>query len=232
MNRLASLFVLVGLSAVTALLLAGCAAREAVHPLSSYIVPDFSNRSVKVIAFMPLVDREASEAASPTVLPLIEARASQKAAYVFLSQEEIAGRAMKTGRKDEYDRLVLNWKNEKELGKEDVVSLGKAVVADAFLFGEVSLWNKAWVARNTEGTSQTQVGIKLMLVSATTGEKLWEASDEQTLKSAYYNPESGIGTYVDKGGMVRSSSTGGVPDPPPYEEVAKRVLDALFRVFP
>lgn len=232
MNRLSSLLVLVGLSAVAALLLSGCAAQEAVHPLSSYVVQDFGNRGIKNIAFMPLAERGGTQAASPIVLPLIEARTFQKTAYIFLSQEEVAGRAMRTGLKEQYDRLVLNWKKGSELGKDDIVSLGKGVAAEAFLFGEVSLWNKEWIQANVEGTSQTQVGIKLMLVSATTGEKLWEASDEQMSKSARYSPQSGIGTYVDEAGMVRQSSTSGVPDPPPFEEVTVRVLDALFRVFP
>ena len=232
MNKFASVFVLVGLSAVTALLLAGCAAREAIHPLSSYVVPDFGSRDVKTIALMPMADRGGAQAASPAVLPLLEARVLQKTAYLFLSQEEVAGRAMRTGQKDRYDRLVVNWAKEGQVGKDDVISLGKGVAVEAFLFGEVLLWNKEWIAPNAEGTSQTQVGIKLVLFSATTGEKLWEASDEQTLKSAYYSPQSGIGTHVDKGGMVRQSSTGGVPEPPPYDEVAGRVLDALFRVFP
>lgn len=232
MSKTSFFFVLVGLSAMMVLLLTGCAAREAVHPLSTYIVPDFGARGVKTIALMPFSDRGTAEPGSPAVLPLVEARTLQKTAYVFLSQEETAGRAMRMAAKDQYDRLTAAWKKGDEPGKEDMISLGKAVAAEALLFGEVFSWNKEWVAPNAEGTSQTQVGVRLMLVSTATGERIWEASDEQILKGAYYNPESGIGAHVDKGGMVRQSSTAGVPDPPPYDEVAGRVLDAIFRVFP
>ncbi|MCX5800320.1 MAG: hypothetical protein NTX17_02905 [Candidatus Eisenbacteria bacterium] len=232
MNKLASLLVLVGLGVVTALFLTGCAAREAVHPLFSYVAPDFGSRGVKTIALMPLVDRGETQKASSIVLPLLEAQALQKSAYIFLSQEEVVGRAMSTGSKEQYDRLVLNWRKQSELGKENVVSLGKGAAAEAFLFGEVFRWSKEQIAGNVEGASQTQVGIKLMLISTTTGEKIWEASDEQMLKSAFYSPISGIGTHVDEAGMVRQSSGASVPEPPPFEEVARRVLDAIFRVFP
>jgi len=232
MSKRSSLPVLAALGTLMVLVLGGCAAREAVHPLSTYVAPDFSSRGIKTIALMPFSDRGTAELGSPTVLPLVEARVFQKTGYLFLSQEEIAGRAMKTNVKDQYDRLTATWKKGEEPGKEDVISMGKVIAADALLCGEVFNWSKQWVAANEEGTSQRQVGIKRVLVSAATGEKIWEASDEQTLKSAYYSPESGIGTYVDSGGMVRQYSTAGVPDPPPYEEVAGRVLDAIFRVFP
>ena len=118
------------------------------------------------------------------------------------------------------------------MGKADFSGLGKGAAAEAFLFGEVFRWSKEQIAGNVEGASQTQVGIKLMLISTTTGEKIWEASDEQILKSAFYSPISGIGTHVDEAGMVRQSSGASVPEPPPFEEVARRVLDAIFRVFP
>lgn len=233
MKRFSFPFVLAGVTVAVAFLLAGCAAREAVHPLSSYVAPDFGNKGVKIIAFMPLAEREGAQSASEIVLPLIEARAQQKIAYIFLSQEEMAGRAMRAGNKDQYDRVVAVWKKGSEPAKDDIVSLAKGVGADAFLFGNVFLWSKEKVQPNVEGTSDTQVGIKLSLVSAKSGEKLWEASDEQVSKSARYSPQSGIGTYVDEAGMVRQSSAGtGVPDAPPFEEVAARVLDAILRVLP
>jgi len=233
MNRTLSSLLFFGLGIVAVFLLSGCAAREAMHPLSSYVVPDFGSKAVKVIAFMPLAEREGTLNASEIVLPLIEARVQQKTAYIFLSQEEVAGRVMRTGLKDRYDRVVAGWKSGGEPAKDDLVALGKGVSADAFLFGNVFVWSKEKVQQNVEGTSDTQVGIRLSLVSSSTGEKLWEASDEQVSKSARYSPQSGIGTHVDQAGMVRQSSAGsGVPDAPPFEEVASRVLDALFRVFP
>jgi hypothetical protein len=228
----ASLLFLVGVSAIATLVLTGCAAREAVHPLSTFVIPDFQGRGVKTIGFMPVSDPTNSEVGVATVLPLMEKRAAEVTAYMFLSEEEILGRTQKKGLRDRYTALVSGWRKDSEISKEDVVSVGGASNVEALLFAEIFEWNQEWVNQNTEGTSRSQVGIRAVLVSSENGETLWEVSDEQIMESAYYSPESGIGTHVDVAGMVRSSSAGGVPDPPPIEEVARRVLDALFRVFP
>ena len=232
MRKTESLLFLVGVSAVAALLLTGCAAREAVHPLSAYVIPDFGEKGIETIGLVPISDQTNSEVGVATLLPLLEARAAEETACMFLSKEEILGRAQKKGLRDRYSSLVSDWKTEGEISRDDVVSVGGGSSVDALLFTEIFLWNKEWVTQNTEGTSRSQVGIRTVLMSAETGEKLWEASDEQVMESAYYSPESGIGTHVDAGGMVRSSSIGGVPDPPPIEEVARRVVDALFKVYP
>ncbi|KPJ58967.1 MAG: hypothetical protein AMJ46_13150 [Latescibacteria bacterium DG_63] len=232
MARRGSLLFLVGVSAIAALVLTGCAAREAVHPLSTYVVPDFRSKAVKTVGLMPISDQTNSEVGMATVLPLLEKRAAEETAYMFLSEEEILGRSQKKGLRDNYTALVSGWKKDSKISKEDVVSVGGGSNVEALLFVEILQWTQEWVNQNTEGTSWSQVGIRTVLVSSETGAKLWEASDEQIMESAYYSPESGIGTHVDAGGMVRSSAVGGVPDPPSIEEVARRVLDALFRVFP
>jgi hypothetical protein len=232
MRRRTSLLFLVAASAVAALVLFGCAGKEAVHPLTSYCVPDFEAKGVKTIGLMPIGDQTNSDVGVPTVLPLLEKRAAQEADYLFLSEEEILGRSQKKGLRDTYMSLVSGWKKESTISAEDAVSVGQASGVEALLFAEIFKWNKEWVTQNVEGTSRSQVGIRTVLVGCETGEILWEASDEQIMESALYSPESGIGTHVDAGGMVRSSSVGGVPDPPPIEEVARRVLEALFRVFP
>jgi hypothetical protein len=232
MKRKEPLLFLVGASVVVALLLLGCAGKEAVHPLSSFVVPDFAKRGVKTVGLMPISDQTNSEIGVATVLPLLEKRAAQETAYMFLSEEEILGRAQKKGLRDQYTALVSGWDMNGAISAPDVVSLGEACSVEAFLFTEIFIWNQEWVNQNVEGTSWSQVGIRTVLVGAKTGQKLWEASDEQTMESAYYSPESGIGTHVDAGGMVRASSIGGVPDPPPIEEVARRVLEALFKVYP
>ncbi|MFH0778894.1 MAG: hypothetical protein V2A71_09755 [Candidatus Eisenbacteria bacterium] len=213
-------------------LLAGCVAREAAHPISTYVIPDYSGKAIKTVALIPMGEHVDLPEACAIALPLLEARASAKMAYVFLSEEEALGRAQKKGISDKYLRMVSEWKKEGTINKENVVSVGKDVAVDALLFTEIYLWNKEWVAPNAEGTSNSQVGMKLVLMGTKTGEKLWEAVDEQTTKSAYYSPQSGIGTHVDEAGMVRSSPVGGVPDPPPIEEAVKRALDAIFAMFP
>ncbi len=232
MKRRVSLWLLVGVSIVAALVLTGCAARETVHPISTFVVPDFQSVGVKTIGFMPISDPTNSEVGMATTLPLMEQRAAEVTAYMFLSEEEILGRTQKKGLRDRYTALASGWKTESRISGEDVVSVGSASNVEALLFAEIFKWNQEWVNQNMEGTSQSQVGIRIVLVSSETGKRLLEISDEQIMESAYYSPESGIGTHVDAAGMVRSSSAGNVPDPPPIEEVARRVLDAIFRVFP
>ncbi len=227
-----SLVVLVSLAVLAALVLTGCASREAMHPISSYVVPDFSVRSVKTIGLIPIAERAGAEGATAKLLPLVEEYASAQVDYVFLSQEQVLGAAQKSGASEAYNALISAWQKGGQMAAEDVTAVGQAAGADALCFVEAYRWSKEWVAPNVEGQSESTVGVRAVLFGASKGEKLWEASDEQTLKSALYSPDSGIGTHVDAGGMVRTSSGAAVPEPPPIEEVAARVVQSIFRVFP
>jgi hypothetical protein len=231
MNKLASLVVLVGLIAVAALLLAGCAAKEAAHPLSSYVVPDFSARTVKTIALLPIADRTMSSDASDTVLRFLRQHVSAMTAYRFLSEEDVLGVAQSKNVSDAYNGLISGWRKKGDTGTQDAISVGQAVGADALLFTEVYIWIREWVEPNTKGASQTQIGIKMLLVSSKNGEKLWEAFDEQVVKSVEYDPGSKIGVHVDETGRA-TPLYGGIPQPPTFDEVAPRVMDAIFKVFP
>jgi len=231
MNKQASLVALVGLVAVAALLLTGCAAREATHPLSSYVVPDFSARAVKTIALLPIADRTVSNDASDTVLRFLRPHVSTMTAYRFLSEEDVLGLTQSKNVSGAYNALISGWRKKGDVGTQDAISVGQAVGADALLFTEVYIWIREWVEPNARGASQTQVGIRMLLVSTKNGEKLWEVSDEQVAKSVEYDPGSKIGVHVDDTGRA-TALYGGLPQPPTFDEVVPRVMDAIFKVFP
>jgi hypothetical protein len=231
MNKLVCLVALVGLIAVAALLLVGCAAKEATHPLSSYVVPDFTARAVKTIAILPIADRTVSTDASDTVLRFLRPHVSTMTAYRFLSEEDVLGLAQSKNVSDAYNALLSGWRKKGDIGTQDAISVGQAVGADALLLTEVNIWIREWVEPNTRGASQTQVGIRMLLVSSKNGEKLWEASDEQVVRSIEYDPASKIGVHVDDTGRA-TALYGGIPQPPTFDEVAPRVMEAIFKVFP
>jgi hypothetical protein len=226
------LSVLVAAAAVAGLVLCGCATKQAMHPITTFVVPDFSARTIKIVGLMPIAERAGVEEAGLKLLPVLEGQLATKTAYVFLSQEQVLGAVQKSGVSDRYKTLLSGWRDNGALSAEAAVEVARKAGVDALMFIEVSTWSREYVAANTEGESVSKVGLRAVLVGAKTGEKLWEAFDEQTMQSAHYSPESGIGTYVDEAGMVRSSGGAGVPEPPPIEEVALRAATALFRVLP
>jgi hypothetical protein len=224
-------YVFVSLVFLASLVLSGCVAREAMHPISSHVVPDY-DRGIRTIGLLPIAERHGAEGATLKLLPAVEQQVAAKTGYVFMAQEQVLGRAQQSGVADEYRALVSAWQADETVSGDGVVAVGKGAGVDALLFIEVYLWAQEWVQPNAEGASTSAVGMKALLYSAKNGEKLWEASDEQTMKSANYSPESGIGVRVDTGGLVRASSASAVPEPPPIEEVVNRVVGATLRVFP
>jgi hypothetical protein len=227
-----SLSVLVSIAVFAALLVCGCATREALHPINTFVVPDYSAMAIRNIGLMPIAERSGVEEAGAKLLPVLEAQLATKTAYVFISQEQVLGAVQKSGTSEQYKRLLSAWQKDGMIPAQDVAEVGKSAGVDALMLIEVTTWSREWVPSNVEGESVSRAGLKAVLVSAKNGEKLWESFDEQTLQSAHYTPQSGIGTYVDDAGMVRTSSTAGVPEPPPIEEVATRVAAAVFRVLP
>jgi hypothetical protein len=202
------------------------------HPITTFVVPDYSARAIKIVGLMPIVERAGVEGASAKLLPVLEGQLATNTAYVFLSQEQVLGAVQKSGISEQYKMLLSTWQKDGAISAQDAAAVGQSAGVDALMLVEVSAWSREWVAANVEGESLAKAGAKAVLVSAKNGEKLWESFDEQTLQSAHYSPQSGIGTYVDDAGMVRTSSTAGVPEPPPIEEVATRVIAAMFRVLP
>jgi len=223
---------LVAVAIAAALVLCGCAARQAMHPITTFVVPDYSARAIKTVGLMPIAERAGVQEAGPKLLPVLEAQLATKTAYVFLSQEQVLGSVQKSGVTDRYNKLLSGWRDNGSISAEDAVAVAQKAGTDALMLVEVSTWSREYVPANVEGESVSKVGLKAVLVSGKTGEKLWESYDEQSLQSAHYSPESGIGTYIDQAGMVRSSGKGGVPEPPPIEEVALRVVNDVFRVLP
>jgi hypothetical protein len=223
---------LVAVAAAAALVLCGCAAKQAMHPITTFVVPDYSARAIRTVGLMPIAERAGVEEAGLKLLPVLEGELATKAAYVFLSQEQVLGAVQKSGVSDRYNRLLSGWRDKSVISAEDAAAVAQKAGTDALMFIEVSTWSREYVPANTEGESVSKVGLKAVLVSGKNGERLWESFDEQTLQSAHYSPESGIGTYIDAAGMVRSAGKGGVPEPPPIEEVALRVVTGLFRVLP
>ncbi len=223
---------LVAVATVVAFAVCGCATREAMHPITTFVVPDFSARAIKTVGLMPIAERAGVEEAGLKLLPVLEGQLATRTAYVFLSQEQVLGAVQKSGVSERYNRLLSGWRDNGALSAEDAAAVAQKAGVDALMFIEVNTWARDYVQANTEGESVSKVGLKAVLVGAKTGEKLWESFDEQTMQSAHYSPESGIGTYVDQAGMVRSSGGAGVPEPPPIEEVALRVATALFRTLP
>ncbi len=230
MKRGLSAFVVA--SVVAAFVVCGCATKEAMHPITTFVVPDFSARAIKTVGLMPIAERAGVEEAGLKLLPVLEGQLAAKTAYIFLSQEQVLGAVQKSGVSDRYNKLLSGWRNDGTLSAEDAAAVAQKAGVNALMFVEVSTWSREWVPANTEGESVSKVGLKAVLVSGKTGEKVWESFDEQTLQSAHYSPESGIGTYIDDAGMVRSAGKGGVPEPPPIEEVATRVVRDVFKVLP
>ena len=188
------------------------------------LAPNLANYNVQQVAILGLAntssDTEAQQMASHLVRAL---NATGK--YHFVSVEEFATSAKRTGVALEYERIRNTWLKKRVMEPEIVKNVLAATKYDAIIGAEVSRWEKETIDPLEEGTSDTSVGV-LVRMAAADGSLLWSASETRTVQSEPYLPN----LRSTAGG--EAVATGTVPQPPDIKKVAYDLATDVVATMP
>src|SRR5262245_37210071 len=189
------------------------------------LAPNLANYNVQEVAILGMANTSNESDAEQMSVHLIRAlNATGK--YHFVTTEQFATDAKRTGVGTEFDRLRNTWLKKRVMEPEIVKKVLTAAKYDAVVGMEVSRWEKKTVDPLQEGTSDTSVGILVRMV-AQDGTILWSASENKTVLSEPYLPN--LRATTDGGEAV---PTGSVPQPPDIKKVGMDMASEITATLP
>jgi hypothetical protein len=189
------------------------------------LAPNLAAYNVQEVAILGLANTSNESDANQMSAHLIRAlNATGK--YHFVTTEQFATDAKRTGVSAEFERLRNTWLKKRVMEPEIVKKVLGAAKYDAVVGMEVSRWEKKTVDPFEEGTSDTSVGILVRLV-AQDGTILWSASENKTVQSTPYLPN--LRATTNGGEAV---PTGSVPQPPDIKKVGIDIANEITATLP
>ena len=187
------------------------------------VAPNLAAYNVQQVAMVGLANTSSDTEAQQMAGHLIRAL-SATGKYHFVSVEEFAASAKRTGVGVEYERIRSVWLKKRVMEPEIVKKVLAATKYDAIIGAEVSRWERETIDPLEEGTSDTSVGV-LIRMMAYDGTLLWSASETRTVQSEPYIPN-----IRSAGG--EALATGTVPQPPDIKKVAYDLATDVVATMP
>jgi hypothetical protein len=216
--------------------LSGCKSTgSSVSPAQAFTVPEWKDLHIQTLAYMGMGSSTGDATARVTAEQIVEQRlGTGQERFVILGMSEGRTRAASADASELYEKVVNVWRDTRKADLFQVQQLSKKLGTDGLIFADLNDWTEERVDWTTEGTSSTQVTIRLAIYSGKTGLLAWEAKKIQRKESEPYRPgQAGGGVYTDQDGTPHSDQSHKLtPDPPRAEDVAADVLAALIAAFP
>ncbi len=218
-------------------LASGC---KPAHPSKVVMDPDFDPAGANTVLVAPFIssvsegqdpERESERIMNKTLRDLIALRSD----YAFLTPMQFKGAVNNAQAAAEYEMFKKTWILENEADLEFLGKIKRNLDVDLIMIPHVYLWHKDEADYREAGTaSTTQVGATLSLIDPSTGEIVWEATDENYKESVR---TEGNREQVISGGVTRrvAGVTARGRDmyaAPPFEDVALLVLESLVGAIP
>jgi hypothetical protein len=205
-----------------------------VRPATAMISPEWDSLNIQSLGFVTVGSSVGEEVARQTAEVVVEEQlASSQDRFVVLGVQTARGRAVAAGAGDAFDRLVKAWHDQRMADKFVVEDLCKKMGVDGLLFGDLTDWKREKVEFTQEGSSYTQVALRLVIISGKTGLPVWEAEKMIRRDTAVYVPGGGgSGVTTDDSGVSRAQRSTITPDPPRPEGVLVDVLSSITAAFP
>lgn len=150
-------------------------------------------------------------------------------AFQFRSVDGFAKDAELAGVKEAYDKLYGGWMSHRVADPKLLGEVCAATKSDAIMGMEVTTWNQYKLQATEEGTSYTNVGVKLTLVAAD-GVVVWESSSLRKFESQPYYPD--WNNRADQTGINQTTSQSAIPDAPKFIRVAPEVAEEAVKKMP
>jgi hypothetical protein len=210
----------------------GCqgAANRAQGPANVFLDPSFAERGIESAAFVAVHSVAADDQAPLLVGGLFsQSLRSQQNRFVVLDPETASSVASRSGHGEAFRKVKEIWESHHRVDPAYADELCKALAVDGLLMADITTWEREKVDWTSEGRSFTQVTLSLRLVDGADGRLVWNGRESRYEESERYEfSESQAGVYTDDSRVSRVEQPGGVaPEPPAYEEVARKIVDVL-----
>ena len=217
-------------------LAAGCnTAGTGVQPPQAFEVPEWKDLNIQSLAFLGVGSSAGDQATRDEVQKIVEQQlTSGQDRFIILPLAESRSRAASSKASDVCGSIEQMWKDDRKLDLFQVKEFCHKIGVDGIMVADLNDWNQQKVDWNAEGTSFTQVGLRLSIYSGKTGLLAWDAEKIQRKESRPYRPSpSGTGVYQDPTGAKRAEHPENLtPDAPPPEDVAVEAIQSLMAAFP
>lgn len=223
--------------AVAAIAVSGCGTAGKMTPKADtvFLVPDYASRGIGTVALLPMANTTGEADAEKILGNALESQLADRTDYEFMTVERLRRKAQVVGLSDGLESLQRQWVQTREFNAGLSRKLADELEVDAFLVGEITKWDKKDLQPQETGYPSSEVSVRVHLMEARTGEKLWEATADRIVKGQYYDPtDQEVTQFVDDAGIVRGS--GGKPvqtiEAPSIREVADEVAADLAMAIP
>ncbi len=223
---------------ILAAILAGLSCRattQGVRPANAVVSPEWDSLNIQSLSLVTVGSSVGDEVARQTVEYIVEEQfASSQDRFVILGVQTSRDRASAAGAAEVFDRVAKTWRDARMADKFLVEGLCQKLGVDGLVFGELIDWKREKIDFTQEGTSYTQVALRLAIFSGKTGMSVWEAQKMIRRDTQEYTPGGdGTGVTTDDTGISRAQRTSGLtPEPERREEVVVDVLASLMAAFP
>jgi len=196
--------------------------------VATEVAPNLEDYNIETVAVLAFANTTGDPKADEMAIYLIQSFYGREL-YHFIPSADFLNDATRVEMGEDHARLVRTWQKKRTVDENVVERLLEATGYDALIAAEVNKWEEVKLQPSQEGTSDTTVGVKVKMY-AKDGTLLWSASELQTEESIAYLPS--FNTRATEGGRAVTTSAGAVPEPPPIDQVARKVAEDLAREMP
>jgi hypothetical protein len=219
---------------VSVALFAGCGTKT--HPVKLFVDESFSKGAIEKIAVFPFSSAlnaasDPNRLAPTTFDQLFRTELDQRKDYKWIAPGSVEYVLNQEGLGTDAARFVDDWRKKREVDKEFLATIGKALQVDGVLIGVVDVWQQDEVDPRESTAPASYAGATVTVFDVKDGKVLFEATDEDRLEGV--RSEGRNAQIVRSGsGQIYSDPTGAVYKAPPLDEVAIKVAQALARSIP
>jgi len=215
--------------------LTGCKTGTGVRPALSATSPDWESLNVRTLAYLGFGSSVGDEPARVSAEELVEqALTGSQTRFTVLTHAQAYSKASAGGSGETFERAVSTWRDRRLIDQFAVQELCRVIAVDGIILGDLSDWKRERLELTDQGSSYTQIAMKLSIYSGKTGLEAWNAYQMKRRDAAEYTAGfAGASTYTDETGRAVSQSTSSVvPEPPRPEQVVAEILESIFAAFP
>ena len=194
-----------------------------------YLHPKYKNMQIQTIGMLQWTERK-QDVDAERIMRIEMAQAVANTGYTFTNPSAFRTLARSVGAESLFVSCMEQFRSGGEIQAETIRELGSRVTVDAILAGFIDRWEQERVPVTVRGSSRTEIGTRLALYSAKTGELLWSEYIEEMGEGPYNDPGTGQAVGSNPLSSRAGSATG--LEPPSYEEIADKWSRKVTKQFP
>jgi hypothetical protein len=216
----------------TAALAAGITAALAIPGADAakrYLHPKYKNMQIQTIGMLQWMERK-QDVDAERIMRLELAQAVANTGYTFTNPSAFRTLARSVGAESLLVSCMDQYRSSGEIQAETIRELGSRVSVDAILAPFLDRWEQEQIPLTVRGNSRTEIGTRLALYSAKTGELLWAEYIDEMGEGPYNDP--GTGQAIGSNPLSNRAGSATGLEAPSYEEIADKWSRKVAKQFP